>query len=87
MLLVAIAALLWNLGRRNADEVMGVLEKIIAVVLIVISLCVGGLHQLLGFGLLILALKLPRARINQAPLPAAKTTSRTRALQRRGFNP
>ncbi|MDA0292294.1 MAG: hypothetical protein O2922_09955 [Cyanobacteria bacterium] len=71
MLLVAIAALLWNLGRRNADEVMGVLEKIIAVVLIVISLCVGGLHQLLGFGLLMLALKLPRARINQAPLPAA----------------
>ena len=70
MLLVAIAALLWNLGRRNADEVMGILEKIIAVVLIVISLCVGGLHQLLGFGLLMLALKLPRARINQAPLPA-----------------
>ncbi|WP_295458638.1 hypothetical protein [Synechococcus sp. UW140] len=68
---MAIAALLWNLGRRNADEVMGVLEKIIAVVLIVISLCVGGLHQLLGFGLLILALKLPRARVNQAPLPAA----------------
>ena len=71
MLLVARAALLWNLGRRNADEVMGILEKIIAVVLIVISLCVGGLHQLLGFGLLMLALKLPRARINQAPLPAA----------------
>ncbi len=71
MLLVAIAALLWNLGRRNADEVMGILEKIIAVVLIVISLCVGGLHQLLGFGLLMLALKLPRAQINQAPLPAA----------------
>jgi len=71
MLLVAIAALLWNLGRRNADEVMGVLEKIIAVVLIVISLCVGGLHQLLGIGLLMIALKLPRARINQAPLPAA----------------
>ena len=71
MLLVAIAALLWNLGRRNAYEVMGVLEKIIAVVLIVIILCVVGLHQLLGFGLLILALKLPRARINQAPLPAA----------------
>ncbi|WP_295535040.1 hypothetical protein [Synechococcus sp. UW140] len=68
---MAIAALLWNLGRRNADEVMGILEKIIAVVLIVISLCVGGLHQLLGFGLLMLALKLPRARINQAPLPAA----------------
>ena len=71
MLLVAIAALLWNLGRRNADDAMGVLEKIIAVVFLVISLFVGGLHQLLGFGLLILALKLPRARINQAPLPAA----------------
>ncbi len=71
MLLVAIAALLWNLVRRNADEVMGVLEKIIAVVLLVIIICVGGLHQLLGFGLLIIALKLPRARINQAPLPAA----------------
>lgn len=41
MLLVAIATLLWNLGRRNADEVMGVLEKILAVVLLVISLCVG----------------------------------------------
>ena len=74
MLLLAIAALLWNLGRRNADEVMGVLEKIIAVVLLVISLCVGGLHQLLGFGLLIIALKLPRARIYQAPLPAASNT-------------
>ena len=71
MLLLAVAALLWNLGRRKSDEVMGVLEKIIAVVLLVISLCVGGLHQLLCFGLLILALKLPRARINQAPLPAA----------------
>jgi len=29
MLLLAIAVLLWNLGRRNADEVMGVLEKIL----------------------------------------------------------
>ena len=71
MLLVAIATLLWNLGRRNADEVMGVLERILAVVLLIISLCVGGLHQLICFALLAVALKLPRAHQNQAPQQVA----------------
>jgi hypothetical protein len=71
ILLVSIAISFWNLGRRNADEVMGILEKILAVVLLVISLCAGGLHLLLGLGLLAIALKLPRARINQAPQPDA----------------
>lgn len=66
-LLLAGIVLLWQKGAANTDEVMGILERIIAVVVLVISLCVGALHLLFGFVLLSLALALPRASQNQAP--------------------
>lgn len=66
-LLLGLIVLLWQKGAENADEVMGILERLIAVVILIISLCVGALHLLFGFALLALALALPRARENQAP--------------------
>jgi vacuolar-type H+-ATPase subunit I/STV1 len=66
-LLLGVIVLLWQKGAANTDEVMGILERLIAVVLLIISLCVGALHLLFGFALLALALALPRARQNQAP--------------------
>jgi hypothetical protein len=69
LLLMGLTTLLWTLGARNSDEVIGILEKVLAVVLLVLTLCVGGLHLLIGFGLLALAFTLPKARTNQAPMP------------------
>lgn len=66
-LLLGVIVLLWQKGSDNSDEVMGILERLIAVVLLVIALCVGALHLLFGFALLALALALPRASQNQAP--------------------
>ena len=66
-LLLGLIVLLWQKGAENADEVMGILERLIAVVILIISLCVGALHLLFGFALLALALALPRASQNQAP--------------------
>jgi vacuolar-type H+-ATPase subunit I/STV1 len=72
-LLLGVIVLLWQKGTENSDEVMGILERLIAVVLLVVALCVGALHLLFGFALLALALTLPRARQNQAP--QGQTTS------------
>jgi hypothetical protein len=69
LLLLGLTTLFWSLGQRNADEVIGILEKGIALVLLVGTLCVGGMHVLLGFVLLAVAISLPRARVNQAPRP------------------
>ncbi|MFZ4566031.1 MAG: hypothetical protein ACOYMY_06165 [Prochlorococcaceae cyanobacterium] len=66
-LLLGLIVLLWQKGAANTDEVMGILERIVAVVVLIISLCVGALHLLFGFALLALALALPRASQNQAP--------------------
>lgn len=66
-LLLGVIVLLWQKGSDNSDEVMGILERLIAVVVLVIALCVGALHLLFGFALLALALALPRASQNQAP--------------------
>ena len=73
LLLMGLTTLLWTLGARNSDEVIGILEKVLAVVLLVVTLCVGGLHLLICFGLFALALTLPKARTNQAPLPHTDT--------------
>ena len=67
LLLLGVIVLLWQKGSVNSDEVMGILERLIAVVVLVIALCVGALHLLFGFALLALALALPRASQNQAP--------------------
>lgn len=66
-LLLGVIVLLWQKGSANTDEVLGILERLIALVVLVISLCVGALHLLFGFALLALALALPRASQNQAP--------------------
>ncbi len=66
-LLLGVIVLLWQKGSDNTDEVMGILERLIAVAVLVVALCVGALHLLFGFALLAVALALPRARQNQAP--------------------
>ena len=62
LLLIGLTALFWFLGMRNADEVIGILEKLMATLLLVLTLCVGGWHLAIGLGLLVVALSLPRAR-------------------------
>ena len=62
LLLIGLTGLFWLLGMRNADEVIGILEKLMATLLLVLTLCVGGWHLAIGMGLLVVALCLPRAR-------------------------
>ena len=44
LLLIGLTGLFWFLGMRNADEVIGILEKLMATLLLVLTLCVGGWH-------------------------------------------
>ena len=62
LLIIGITGLFCVLGMRNADEVIGILEKLTATLLLVLTLCVGGWHLAIGMGLLVVALSLPRAR-------------------------
>ena len=62
LLLAGLTGLFWFLGMRNADEVIGILEKLMATLLLIITLCVGGWHLSIGLALLAVALSLPRAR-------------------------
>ena len=62
LLLIGLTGLFWFLGMRNADEVIGILEKLMATLLLVLTLCVGGWHLAIGMGLLVVALSLPSAR-------------------------
>ena len=59
LLLIGLTGLFWFLGMRNADEVIGILEKLMATLLLVLTLCVGGWHLAIGMGLLVVALSLP----------------------------
>jgi hypothetical protein len=59
--LLALAAVLWTLGSDNRDDVIGLLEQIIATGLLLVVLFVG--HQLpVELLALLLALRLPGAR-------------------------
>lgn len=61
LLLIALTGVFWFLGMRNADEVIGILEKLMAAVLLVLTLSFGGMHQAVCIGLLLVALSLPKA--------------------------
>ena len=76
LLLMALTGLFWFLGMRNADEVIGILEKLMAAVLLVLTLSFGGLHQAICIGLLLLALSLPKA----SSFASTRTTSRNTAV-------
>lgn len=67
-LLLAASALLWLLGTANSDDVIGLLERMLALgALAVVVLVARPLPlELLGVGL---ALWLPRAHSGQAPPP------------------
>lgn len=67
-LLLAASALLWLLGTANSDDVIGLLERILALGALAVVLLVARpvLLEVLGVGL---ALWLPRARSGQAPPP------------------
>ena len=58
--LLAVAALLWTKGRRNQDDVIGLLQVMIAVAAFMVVL-LGGRPILLELSVLALALWLPRA--------------------------
>jgi hypothetical protein len=66
--LLAASALLWLLGTANSDDVIGLLERMLAIgALAVVVLVARPLPlELLGVGL---ALWLPRAHSGQAPPP------------------
>ena len=58
--LLAVAALLWTKGRRNQDDVIGLLQVMIDVAAFMVVL-LGGRPLLLELSALALALWLPRA--------------------------
>ena len=62
LLLASLTGLFWFLGMRNADEVIGILEKLMATLLLVLTLCVGSGHVAISLLLLAVAFSLPRAR-------------------------
>ena len=72
LLLAGLTGLFWFLGMRNADEVIGILEKLMATLLLVLTLCVGSGHVAISLLLLAVALSLPRARAF-APRASART--------------
>lgn len=60
LLLLSVAVLLWLVGRGNADDVIGLLEKLLAITITMVVMLFG--HNLLLEGLaLIAALRLPPA--------------------------
>ena len=63
LLLIGLTGLFWFLGMRNADEVIGILEKLMATLLLVLTLCVGGGHVAISFSRMPItssALRMPR---------------------------
>ena len=58
--MLSVAVLLWLVGRGNADDVIGLLEKLLALTITMVVMLFG--HNLLLEGLaLIAALRLPPA--------------------------
>ena len=55
LLLIGLTGLFWFLGMRNSDEVIGILEKLMATLLLIITLCVGGWHLSIGLAQLAVA--------------------------------
>jgi hypothetical protein len=68
LVLVSASVMLWCLGTANGDDVIGLLEHILAVAAMAVALLAGHLLvlELAGLGL---AVWLPRARKGQAPPP------------------
>ncbi|HRD41407.1 MAG TPA: hypothetical protein PLI52_01405 [Prochlorococcaceae cyanobacterium AMR_MDS_5431] len=61
LILLCLGAGLWGLGSANRDEVIGLLEQMLAVGLLLVVFFIG--HQLiLEISFLIIALSLPKAR-------------------------
>jgi len=75
LLLMALTGLFWFLGMRNADEVIGILETLMAAVLLVLTLSFGGMQQAICIALLLLALSLPKA----SSFASTRTPSRSTA--------
>ena len=73
LLLMALTGVFWFLGMRNADEVIGILEKLMAAVLLVLTLSFGVMHQAVCIGLLLVALSLPKA----SSFASTRNTSRS----------
>jgi len=73
--LLLLAAVLWSLGSGNRDDVIGLLEQMIAIALMLVVLFVG--HQLpLELLVLLIALRLPGARAAASVSSAAPRAGR-----------
>ncbi len=67
LVLLLVGGVLWLLGENHSDDVIGLLEKILAVVAVMVVL-LGGRWLLLELLVLLLALWLPSAsRFEQGP--------------------
>ena len=64
LVLLALMIFLWVSGRRNSDDVIGLLEQILAIGLAMVVLFIGQ-NILLESIVLLIGLRLPAARQNQ----------------------
>lgn len=71
LVLLALGTYLWLSGRSNPDDVIGLLEQMLAIALGLVVLFVG--HSMLLEGLVLLvALRLPAARRNHPVMERSK---------------
>ena len=71
LVLLALVTYLWLSGRSNPDDVIGLLEQMLAIALGLVVLFVG--HSMLLEGLVLLvALRLPAARRNHPVMERSK---------------
>ena len=64
LILLALMIFLWVSGRRNPDDVIGLLQKMLAIGLVMVVLFIGQ-NILLESIVLLIGLRLPAARKNQ----------------------
>ena len=68
--LIGVASLLWVSGRRNPDDVIGLLEKLLAIVFGIVVVLVSRNYLLEAMGLLVALLLVPgdrRGRLMSPP--------------------
>ena len=72
LILLALMIILWVSGRRNPDDVIGLLEQMLAIGLAMVVLFIGQ-NILLESIVLLIGLRLPAARQNQLGINRSQT--------------
>jgi hypothetical protein len=67
--LIGVASLLWVSGRRNPDDVIGLLEKLLAIVFGIVVVLVSRNYLLEALGLILALLLVPGDRRRSLILP------------------